>query len=75
MSDFLKIFTSCGKVTSLTLSVNAISAENSAHGRLFTLSDSGERQAASFPVQSQLTTASAANLFRKLRKEGLSTNR
>jgi hypothetical protein len=35
MSDFEKIFTSCGKVTSLSLSVNAISPENPANRRLF----------------------------------------
>jgi hypothetical protein len=39
MVDFEKIFTSCGKVTSLSLSVNAISAPKFAHGHLFTLAD------------------------------------
>jgi hypothetical protein len=61
MSDFEKKFRSCGKVTSLSLSVNAISAENSAYGRLFALSDSREGRAAFFRAQTQLNFVNIMN--------------
>jgi len=69
MSDFEKKFRSCGKVTSLSLSVNAISAENSAYGWLFTPSDSREGYAARLVAQMQLDSATTINCVLKLRRK------
>jgi hypothetical protein len=63
MCDFEKNFRSCGKVTSLSLSVNAISATNSARERLFTLSDSRKGYGAFFRIQTQLDSASPQNVL------------
>jgi len=48
MIDFEKKFRSCGKVTSLTLSVNAISPQNLAHRRFFNSDVSQAKYAAFF---------------------------